>query len=513
MQYCIQFAHLGSHRSPNARPTARRAALTFLTIAVTTAPLAAQQRDRAAIGQAIDSVVASYLKDGRAAGMSVAVVRGRDTLAMKGYGSADLELEVPTPPRAVYEIGSVTKQFTAVAILQLQDEGKLSLDDDLSKYLPDYPTQGHRITVRRLLDHTSGIKGYTEIPAFGAIMSRKLPKDSLVALFKKEKFDFEPGEAMVYNNSAYFLAGLIIEKLSGMSYADYVKKNLFDKVGMPDSRYCSESAVIKRKAHGYDMGPGGLQNKGFIDHTYPYAAGSLCSTVGDLVAWNRALHGGKLLSERGYKELVAPGTLNDGTALRYTKGLALHSLAGHRVIEHGGGINGYRSASAYLPDDDVVIVVLINTGGPVSPGRRCQLDRRSHAREDCAQGSVIFRRSRGVGRDLRGCRTGTSPELSRRRRRIQADAFSPRIAEARRAPVCRQRDLGIRRQPDHLRARGWQGRQAARGHGLRLFGPEPPTLNSGEGGRGKGEASPRDSRRPQNTRGSVIAGGPRDCCW
>ena len=345
----------------------RTLAAAALALAAVASPALAQQRDRSAIVQAIDSVVASYLNDGKAAGMSVAVIKGRDTLALKAYGSADLELGVPTPARAVYEIGSVTKQFTAAAILQLQDDGKLNLDDDVTKYLADYPTQGHKISIRRLLDHTSGIRGYTELPKFGTIMSRKLPKDSLVALFKNEKFDFSPGEAEVYNNSAYFLAGLIIEKVSGMSYADYVKKTLFDKAGMNDSRYCSESAIIPRKAHGYDMGPAGLQNKGFIDHTYPYSAGSLCSTVGDLAAWNRALHGGKVLSPAAYRELITPGVLNDGTKLRYAKGLALHTFNGHRTIEHGGGINGYLSESAYFPDQDAVIVVLINTAGPVSP--------------------------------------------------------------------------------------------------------------------------------------------------
>ena len=345
----------------------RTLAAAALALAAVASPALAQQRDRSAIVQAIDSVVASYLNDGKAAGMSVAVIKGRDTLALKAYGSADLELGVPTPARAVYEIGSVTKQFTAAAILQLQDDGKLNLDDDVTKYLADYPTQGHKISIRRLLDHTSGIRGYTELPKFGTIMSRKLPKDSLVDLFKNEKFDFSPGEAEVYNNSAYFLAGLIIEKVSGMSYADYVKKTLFDKAGMNDSRYCSESAIIPRKAHGYDMGPAGLQNKGFIDHTYPYSAGSLCSTVGDLAAWNRALHGGKVLSPAAYRELITPGVLNDGTKLRYAKGLALHTFNGHRTIEHGGGINGYLSESAYFPDQDAIIVVLINSAGPVSP--------------------------------------------------------------------------------------------------------------------------------------------------
>ena len=326
-----------------------------------------QSRDRDPMRASIDSIVASHLSGGRAAGMSVAVIKGRDTLALKGYGFADLEFDVPTPDRAIYEIGSVTKQFTAAAILLLQERGKLSLDDPLTKYLPDYPTQGHTITLRRLLDHTSGIKGYTEVPEFGAFMMRQEPRDSLVAIFSKKPFDFAPGEAQIYNNSAYFLLGLIIEKTSGMSYADFVQKNLFEPAGMIDSRYCSERAVIKRRANGYDMSPTGLQRAGYLNHLWPYAAGSLCSTAGDLVAWNRAIHGGQILSRASYSELTTPGTLNDGTRLRYAKGLMLHSVAGHRVIEHGGGINGFLSASSYFPDSNVIIVVLVNTAGPVSP--------------------------------------------------------------------------------------------------------------------------------------------------
>jgi CubicO group peptidase (beta-lactamase class C family) len=315
----------------------------------------------------IDSVVGSYLAGGKAAGMSVAVVRGHDTLTLKGYGYADLEFDVPTPDHAVYEIGSVTKQFTASAILLLQERGKLSLDDALTKYLPTYPTQGHTVTIRRLLDHTSGIKGYTELPEFGPFMMRHVARDSLVALFSSKPFDFAPGDAQVYNNSAYFLLGLIIEKTSGMSYADFVKKNLFEPAGMNDSRYCSESAIFKRRAHGYDTGPDGLRRAAYLDHLWPFAAGSLCSSAADLVAWNRAIHGGRLLSATSYKELITPGTLNDGTRLRYAKGLAIHSVNGHRVIEHGGGINGFLSASDYFPDDDAIIVVLINTAGPVAP--------------------------------------------------------------------------------------------------------------------------------------------------
>jgi CubicO group peptidase (beta-lactamase class C family) len=262
----------------------------------------------------------------------------------------------------------VTKQFTASAILQLAEQGKLSLDDDLAKYLPDYPEQGHRISIRRLMDHTSGIKGYTEMPGFGAIAVRKFPRDSLVAMFSKAPFDFAPGEALVYNNSGYFLLGLIVEKVSGKPYAEYVRENLFARAGMADSRYCSENAVVKRRAHGYDAGPGGLVRAAYLDHTWPFAAGSLCSTTGDLIAWTRALHGGKILGAAAYRELITPDTLNDGTRLRYAKGLAVTPVAGHRAIHHSGGIYGFRSDLAWFPDDSAIIVVLVNTAGPVNPG-------------------------------------------------------------------------------------------------------------------------------------------------
>jgi len=346
----------------------RCAVLPLLLLAALVPPLAGQTRDRARIAAAVDSIVADALKDGRAAGMSVALVRGRDTLVMKGYGFADLEFAVATPPAAIYEIGSVTKQFTAAAVLLLQEQGKLSLEHELTRYLPDYPTQGRRLTIRRLLDHTSGIKGYTEMPEFGELMVRKLPRDTLTKLFAARPFEFEPGEGAIYNNSAYFLLGLIIEMASGTKYEDFIQTHLFERSGMKDSRYCSERAVIKNRAHGYDMGPDRrLVRAAYLDHTWPYAAGSLCSTVGDLIAWNHALHGGRLLSSASYEELITPGKLNDGTVLRYAKGLGVDSLLGRRAIAHGGGINGFLSDLKYFPDDSLHVAVLVNTAGPVSP--------------------------------------------------------------------------------------------------------------------------------------------------
>ena len=205
--------------------------VTLLVVALATPEVHAQS-SRALLVARLDSLAGAPVQEGRAVGISAAVVRGKDTLLLKGYGKADVELNVPTPDGAVYEIGSVTKQFTAAAVLQLRDSGKIDLDADITKYLPNYPTQGHKIPVRRLLDHTSGIKGITEIPEFRDLSVRTLPRDSAVALFSRQKFDFAPGEAMIYNNSAYLLLGHIIEKVSGMSYEDYIEQKIFAPLGM-----------------------------------------------------------------------------------------------------------------------------------------------------------------------------------------------------------------------------------------------------------------------------------------
>lgn len=345
-----------------------------LVSALGPAGLDAQGRPRSAQVAAIDSIALGPITAGRAAGMSVAVVRGNDTIMLKGYGHADLELDVQTPDRAVYEIGSVTKQFTAAAVFQLAEKEVLSLDDEITRHLPDYPTQGYHITIRRLLNHTSGIKGYTELPLFWtAITMRELPRDSLVAVFAKEPFDFPPGEMMIYNNSAYFLLGLIIEKASGQAYEEYVRQHLFEPTGMTDSRYCSNSAIVKGRAKGYGYGDSGLVRAPYLSHIWPYSAGSLCSTAGDLVAWNRALHGrrgagGTVLPPAVYRAYITPGTLNDGTPLRYANGLTVTETGGRRRIAHGGGIYGFLSESRYYPADDLIIVVLVNTAGPVNPG-------------------------------------------------------------------------------------------------------------------------------------------------
>lgn len=322
---------------------------------------------------AIHVIATAPIEAGRAAGMSIAVVRGTDTLLIEDFGHADLELGVLTPPDAVYEVGSVTKQFTAAAVLLLREEGALSLDDPLTRWLPDYPLGDRTVTVRQLLDHTSGIKGYTEMEHLWAELAPlDLPRDTLVTLFAAEPFDFEPGTAMTYNNSGYFLAGLVIEEASGMSYEDFVEERLFAAAGMEDSRYCHKDELTPNRAKGYEPGDDGLHPAPYLDHQWPYAAGSLCSTVRDLVAWNQALHGdgegGEILTPDSYRLMITPEPLLDGTDLRYAKGLAITDRNGTPRIGHGGGIFGYVTDLRYLPSEDLSIAVLINTAGGASSG-------------------------------------------------------------------------------------------------------------------------------------------------
>ncbi|HSW31296.1 MAG TPA: serine hydrolase domain-containing protein [Longimicrobiales bacterium] len=349
------------------RATRHFLALALVAVALPGAPAVAQQPDRATLVARLDSLARAHAADTLVAGVSVAVVHRGDTLLLKGYGMADLEWGVPMADDAVFEIGSMTKQFTAAAVLQLVEQGKLDLSADMTTYLPDYDTQGRRIPLRRLLDHTSGIKGYTEMPVFGEIMTRNLPRDSLVAKFEAAPFDFEPGTAQIYNNSAYFLLGLVIEKASGEPYEEYVEKHLFEPLGMTRSYYCDEGAVVARRAHGYDQGMQGLRQKGYLDHQWPYAAGSLCSTAGDLVRWNQALHGGKVVSAASYADMTTPDPLVDGTPIRYGMGLMVFDDNGRRALTHGGGINGFLSDGWYYPDEDLIVVVLQNSAGMRPP--------------------------------------------------------------------------------------------------------------------------------------------------
>lgn len=314
----------------------------------------------------VDSLIKTYIDSSKIAGIAIGVFKRDEKILLKSYGFADLEFDVKLPVNASFEIGSITKQFTAAAILQLAENRKINLDDEITKYI-NFNTQGKRITVRQLLSHTSGIKGYTEMPEFGILSMQKYSRDTLLRIMEKKSYDFDPGEELIYSNTGFFMLGLIIEKVSGLTYEEYVQKNLFERAGMTNSYYGSENKVIKNRAHGYDTDKDGLVRAAYLNHTWPFAAGSLCSTVEDLVNWNNALHHGKILSDSMYQEYISPFRLNDGTLTRYAKGITVTDHNGRKMFEHAGGINGFLSENRYFPNENISIIVLINSTGSVSP--------------------------------------------------------------------------------------------------------------------------------------------------
>jgi CubicO group peptidase (beta-lactamase class C family) len=297
-----------------------------LLLAALGAPAAAVgQADTTTLTQRLDSIAGYWVERGLAVGLVAAVVRGNDTLLMKSYGKADVEWDVPMPLDAMFEIGSATKQFTAVAVLQLRDQGKLSLDDEITRWLPDFDTHGHKVTLRHLLGHTAGIADFTEAPEFGSLMTNlRFPRDSAYALEQRLEPQFAPGDEQIYNNTGFWVLGLVVEKASGMSYEDYIEQHIFAPLGMTRSMYCHSEENIPRRAQGYFVSRDRTIRRAWTNvQTWPFSAGSLCSTVGDMVTWLEALHGGRVLSPASYAEFITPARLNDGTPLRYSMGLRL----------------------------------------------------------------------------------------------------------------------------------------------------------------------------------------------
>lgn len=331
--------------------------------------LVGQANGAFALSRRVDAIADSVIRTGPVAGLAIGIRRGSNVVLLEGYGYADIELEVPASAETVYRIGSITKQFTAAAILRLVEQGELSLDDELTDFLPEYPTQGHQVTVHHLLTHTSGIKSYTSLgERWQKNLALEFTPEEMIDLFKDEPFDFAPNERFLYSNSGYFLLGAIIEQVTGRSYADYIEDEFFAPLDMSGSYYCDERRIIPHRAEGYAREDGKLVNDAPIGMTQPYAAGSLCSTVRDLLTWQAALSSGRIVSDDSYRLMITPARLANDSSTGYGYGLAIGRLERHTKISHGGGINGFQSQLAEYPGDSLVVVVLANTEG-ARPGR------------------------------------------------------------------------------------------------------------------------------------------------
>ena len=300
-------------------------------------------------------------------GAALIVVDDGEVVYRGARGMANLELRIALDPDMVFRLGSITKQFTAAAILLLEQQKKLSVEDPITKYLPDYPVHGHTITIEHLLTHTSGIFSYTSIPGYmNSKVRQDMTVDELINEFKAKEMDFAPGERMRYSNSGYILLGAIIEKVSGTSYAEFVKKNIFEPLGMKSSQYGGHQ-LIPRRAYGYAHRGDSYVNARYLSMTQPHAAGALLSNVDDLARWDASLYGNQLLSEDSRKRLFAAHKLADGKSTGYAYGFAVGTFRGTASISHGGGIFGFRTYAVRLPEENVYVAILSN-GSRVNPG-------------------------------------------------------------------------------------------------------------------------------------------------
>lgn len=314
----------------------------------------------------VEGVLSSQLEEGKYAGVSVALEhRGRSVAIARGY--ADLEHLTPVAPDTVFEIGSITKQFTAVAVLQLVAEGKLDLDAPLARYLPELPKRWEPILVRQLLNHTSGIPSYTgDEQHWKMLRPFAVEPERLLELVQLAPLDFEPGTRFAYSNTGYVLAGLLIEAVSGQPYAGYLRRFVLKRAELEETFACPSRRLVRGRAQGYQLVEGVLQHAEYLDPSNAFAAGDLCSTARGLVRWQRALWAGQVLDAASLQRLTRLDKLADGTTSNYAFGLRVGELQGHRVFFHGGGISGFTGQLSYYPEDDLIIALLTNMEeGPV----------------------------------------------------------------------------------------------------------------------------------------------------
>lgn len=315
----------------------------------------------------LDEYMAAAVKLGRFSG-SVLVARDGKVLLSKGYGMANLELDVPNTPQTKFRIASVTKPFTATAIMLLQERGALNVQDKLCKHVADCPPAWSAITIHHLLTHTSGVPNYTGFPDYVATMREAATVESLIGRFKNKPLDFAPGGEYRYSNSGYALLGHIIERVSGIPYAQFIQRNIFTPLRMADSGFDGPFRILKNRAAGYSRSGETVINAPFIAMTIVYSAGGLFSTVEDLYLWDQALAANALLSPASMATMLTP-VAND-----YGYGWGTGRQLNRRHVGHNGQVNGFTSVLARYPDDRAVVIILTNSDQTTPPVDRVARD-------------------------------------------------------------------------------------------------------------------------------------------
>jgi CubicO group peptidase (beta-lactamase class C family) len=319
----------------------------------------------------VDDYIKAQMRRAHIPGVSLAVVRGGKIVRSAGYGLANVELGVRASPKTVYGVLSITKQFTAAAILMLVEEGKLSLDDRISRYLPDTPAAWSEITLRHLLTHTSGIRDYTDVPGWFETIRLDRSPEELIKTTKAFPLQFPPGDLFRYCNAGYYLLGMILEKVSGHPYADYLQERIFQPLGMTATRIDDGKSLVPHRASGYHSDEGVLSNAQYVSPTQKWAAGAALSSVEDLARWDAALYTEKLLKKPLLRQMWTPARLNNGQEAPYGFGNELDMDRGHRAAGHQGGGLAYNATLLRYPDDRLTVIVLCNqTSAPSRPMAR-----------------------------------------------------------------------------------------------------------------------------------------------
>ena len=306
----------------------------------------------------IDKLISkTYIENGP--GIAILIAKNGIPLYKKSFGKSNIELNSNVNTESVFQIGSLTKQFTATAILMLEEKGKLKLTDNITKYLPDYPTNGNNITIHNLLNHTSGIRGRTPI-SDSKLMAIDMKVEQLIEYIKKQPLKFNSGEQFSYSNSGYILLGRIIEIVTGNSYEEFIENYIFKKVKMNDSKYGNNKEIIKNRASGYQFNGKDYINATYMSMTLPYASGSILSTVDDLLKWQNALNSGMLIKQSNFMKATNGSVLNNGQKIPYGYGWYKRKINNSTAIAHGGTTSGFMSNSIYLKKENVYIIALTN---------------------------------------------------------------------------------------------------------------------------------------------------------
>ena len=319
-------------------------------------------------GDDVDSYIETQMRNLHIPGMSLAVVRDGRIVKTKGYGLANIEANSAATPKTVYEIGSMTKQFTAAAVMMLVEEGKVSLDDRITKYFPDAPQAWNRITVRHLLSHTSGIQNHVAVPGYldifkTSITSKNFPsRDELLKEFYKLPSEFEPGETWAYDNTGYYLLGIIVEKASGKDFWQFLDERIFKALGMNATRNTDTRQIVPQRASGYEWVNNKFENRPVLLPFIAFSAGSMLSTVEDMAKWDAALYTEKLLKKSTLDQMWTPAKTNDGALASFDYGLGwfIDNYHSRRLVQHTGGTPGFSSVIYRFMDDKLTVIILSN---------------------------------------------------------------------------------------------------------------------------------------------------------